>query len=156
MLTNRRTQLGTHLLVSANNDEAALTEQGFTVLELKKAADSLKISLDLYSNNSKNVATDVLLVYRDACIQRFEYCIELSWKISMKSLGLNTKAAKPAIREMARNDLISNPELWLAFIEARNNSSHAYDEDIAQKVFKQIELFFVEVTSLLQKLEKQS
>lgn len=133
-----------------------MTEQGFTVLELKKAVESLKISLDLYSQSPKSLPPEVLLVYRDACIQRFEYCIELSWKISMKLLGLNTKAAKPAIREMARNDLISNPELWLEFIEARNDSSHAYDEDIARKVFKQIELFFVEVTTLLEKLEKQS
>lgn len=132
-----------------------MTEQGFTVSELKKAVESLKISLDLYSQSPKNLPQAVVLVYRDACIQRFEYCIELSWKISMKILGLNTKAAKPAIREMARNDLIANPETWLDFIEARNDSSHAYDEDIAQKVFKQIELFFVEVTDLLHKLEKQ-
>jgi hypothetical protein len=39
---------------------------------------------------------------RDSCIQRFEFCIELSWKTSIKILGLQTRAPKPAIREMAK------------------------------------------------------
>ncbi len=38
------------------------------------------------------------------------------------------------VREMARNNLILNPELWMSFIEARNHSSHSYDEEVATKV----------------------
>ena len=122
--------------------------------ELKKAIDSLKTSLELYNNSLNETNDDARLAFRDACIQRFEYCIELSWKTSMKVLGSVTAAAKPAVREMARNNLITDAELWLKFIEARNNSSHSYDEEVAKKVFIEIELFFPEVNQLLNVLEK--
>ncbi|MBK7963799.1 MAG: nucleotidyltransferase substrate binding protein [Bdellovibrionales bacterium] len=91
---------------------------------------------------------------RDACIQRFEYSIELSWKVSMKILGSSTVAAKPAIREMARNSLISNSGLWLDFIESRNETSHAYDEDIATKVFLTVQKFIPEAEKLICSLEQ--
>lgn len=70
----------------------------------------------------------------------------------MKKLGSTCKFAKPAIREMARADLISSAEEWLDFIEARNSSSHSYDEEVAQKVFLQIRQFAIVVPSLEQKL----
>ena len=125
--------------------------------ELKKAVDSLKIALNLYHKTQKEQADDNLQkALRDSCIQRFEYSIELCWKTSMKILGNQTTAAKVAIREMARNDLVTNPEIWLSFIESRNETSHAYDEDIAQRVFKQIELFLPESIKLLKNLEKQN
>ena len=122
--------------------------------EFKKAIDSLKTSIELYNNSLNEPNEDARLAFRDACIQRFEYCIELSWKTSMKILGSMTSAAKPAIREMARNNLIADAEPWLKFIEARNNSSHSYDENVAKKVFIEIELFFPEANKLLATLEK--
>jgi hypothetical protein len=53
---------------------------------------------------------------------------------------------------MARGDLISSAETWLDFIEARNNSSHSYDEETAKIVYNQILLFRDEVKSLIKKL----
>lgn len=55
---------------------------------------------------------------------------------------------------MARANLIDSAELWLDFIEARNNSSHSYDEDVAQKVFVQIQKFSAEVKDLSSRLSK--
>ncbi len=92
-------------------------------------------------------------IIRDACIQRFEYCIELSWKVALKKLGSTTKFPKQAIREMARADLINSAEQWLDFIEARNESSHSYDEPTAIKVYAQILLFRTEVKKLSVKLQ---
>ena len=112
--------------------------------ELKKAIESLKVALTLYSKSQEENDELARLAFRDASIQRFEYCIELSWKTSMKILGSTAAAAKPAIREMARNNLISDAEVWLKFIEARNSSSHSYDNRIAEKVFTEIELFLPE------------
>ena len=120
--------------------------------ELQKALDTLHEAL----NFSKKVETDptIYKIARDACIQRFEYCIELSWKTSVKALGSQTKFAKPAIREMARADLIDSAEIWLDFIEARNNTSHSYDENVAKKVFYQIVKFHPESQELLKRLRK--
>lgn len=68
-------------------------------------------------------------------------------------MGSQIAAAKPAIREMARNDLIADAEQWLRFIEARNNTSHSYDQDVAKKVFEEIEHFLPACKSLISKLE---
>jgi nucleotidyltransferase substrate binding protein (TIGR01987 family) len=126
---------------------------GISVEELSKASNSLLQSFELMSqSNLQDIA--IQLALRDACIQRFEYCIELAWKTSMKVLGSQTQAAKPAIREMARNNLITNPELWLSFIDSRNETSHAYDEDIAKKVFLNIQNFIPEVQKLIKKLQR--
>jgi nucleotidyltransferase substrate binding protein (TIGR01987 family) len=122
--------------------------------ELSKAIQSLQTALELYDQSSSD--PEIKKAFRDACIQRFEYCIELAWKTSMKTLGSTTMAAKPAIREMARNNLINEPELWLSFIEARNNTSHSYDEDIAINVFEHIQRFQPEVKLLLERLKKAS
>lgn len=122
-----------------------------SVEELEKAFETLNVALDFAEKCREN--EEQFKITRDACIQRFEYCIELSWKVSMKKLGSQTKFAKPAVREMARADLIDSAEIWLDFIEARNNSSHSYDEDVAQKVFSEILKFRIESQELLKRLK---
>lgn len=123
-----------------------------SVEELEKAVATLVEALDFADAAKHNLSQ--FKIARDACIQRFEYCIELSWKVSMKRLGSQVKFAKPAIREMARGDLIDSAETWLEFIEARNSSSHSYDEDTAKKVFGEILKFRPQVQELLVRLGK--
>jgi nucleotidyltransferase substrate binding protein (TIGR01987 family) len=126
---------------------------GISKEELKKANESLLESFLLMSESHlQDLAVQKAL--RDACLQRFEYCVELAWKTSMKTLGSQTQAAKPAVREMARSNLINNPELWLTFIDSRNETSHAYDEDIAKKVFINIQKFIPEIQILINNLQK--
>ena len=124
----------------------------FTISELEKAAgtllEALKFSEQVKANESQ------FKIARDACIKRFEYCIELAWKVSLKKLGSQTRFPKPAVRDMARADLIDSAEEWLDFIEARNNTSHSYDEEIARKVFVQIQKFSVKVQVLIANLKK--
>ena len=120
--------------------------------ELVKALKALQEALEF----SKQTKSDEIKfkIARDAFIQRFEYCIELSWKVSVKKVGSQTKFPKQAIREMARADLIHSAEEWLDFIEARNNSSHSYDEETAAKVFQHIVLFSVKADDLVKKLSQ--
>ncbi len=123
-----------------------------SVEELAKAIQTLDVALN-FADQSKNNEI-AFKIARDACIQRFEYCIELSWKVAMKKIGSQTKFPKQAMREMARADLVESAEVWLDFVEARNNSSHSYDENIARKVFEQIQKFDVEGKKLLAELKK--
>lgn len=120
--------------------------------EFEKALSTLIEALDFADHVKNNLSQ--FKIARDACIQRFEYCIELAWKTSMKALGSQVKFAKPAVREMARADLIDSAEVWLDFIEARNNSSHSYDEDVARNVYSQILAFRPEAEQLLSRLQK--
>ncbi len=70
----------------------------------------------------------------------------------MKVLGLGVTSPKLALREMLKSNLISNIEQWFDFIDARNKSSHAYDENIAAEVFSCIGGFIAAARDLLSKI----
>lgn len=124
-----------------------------SVLEYEKALRSLEEAIDF----SKKVAANEVQfkIARDACIQRFEFCVELGWKTSAKILGSSSTTAKPVVREMAQNGLIDDPAIWFDFIEARNKSSHTYDEAAAVEVFEAAKKFLSEGQGLLRSLQKK-
>ena len=125
-----------------------------SINELTKAVETLEKGI-VFSQRVQN-DSEQFLIARDACIQRFEYCIEVAWKVAMKKLGSQTKFAKPAIREMARADLIASAEEWLTFIDARNESSHSYDEKVAQRVYSTILKFLAQAKVLITNLNSMS
>ena len=72
----------------------------------------------------------------------------------MKVLGLSVLAPNPAIRDMARNKLIDNPQLWFDFLTARNKTSHSYDEEVAKIVYAEVEKIIPELEQLILRLKK--
>lgn len=78
----------------------------------------------------------------DATIQRFEFVIELSWKLMKEYLesenlvGFNTP--KMVIKEIYRIGLINNGEIWLDMLNDRNLTLHTYDEDTAKHIYTNI------------------
>jgi nucleotidyltransferase substrate binding protein (TIGR01987 family) len=121
-----------------------------SLLALEKTIDSLDEVMALHGSSLPG--SPERRAFRDAAIQRYEYCLELSWKTAMKVMGSNTVAAKPAVREMARYGLVRDSNLWLAFVDARNETSHSYDENVADRVFKSASSFMPEGRLLLEKL----
>lgn len=115
---------------------------------LKKAIKSLGKALA----QPKNEFT------RDACIQRFEYSFELTWKFLKRYLtektGFTEFNIKNIFREAARQNLINNPESWFKYLEARNLTFHTYDEDTAEETYDEAKLFYEEAILLLPQLEK--
>ena len=120
-----------------------------SLAEFSKALAALKEAMN-FASQSQGVAFDIV---RDACIQRFEFCIELSWKSSAKALGSSSTTAKPVIREMAQNGLIDEIKTWFGYIDARNKSSHTYDKKIAAEVYAVIDGFIVDAEALLERLK---
>ncbi len=92
-------------------------------------------------------------IVRDASIQRFGFCVELSWKTAKRVMGSNSSAPRELLREMAAQGLISDPESWFEFLEARNLSSHTYHEPLAERVYAVAKKFLPEGKNLLQKLK---
>ena len=98
---------------------------------------------------------------RDACIQRFEYCFELSWKMLKRQieteLGNTTEvdgySKRTLFRVAAERGLISSPEPWFVYLVQRNKTSHAYDARVAAEVAAVLEEFMLEGRSLLTRLE---
>jgi nucleotidyltransferase substrate binding protein (TIGR01987 family) len=96
---------------------------------------------------------------RDGAIQRFEYTFELSWKVAKRVLGehgIEALTPKNVIRELANKGWIDNPELWMAFLRARNQTSHTYQDLTADEVFKTIQAFPTECTKLINKLKLET
>jgi len=69
---------------------------------------------------------------RDACIQRFEYSFELSWKMLKRQLReelanlaeLDIWSYKQMIRVAGERQLIADVEAWFDYREKRNLTSH--------------------------------
>ena len=56
---------------------------------------------------------------RDSVIQRFEFCVELSWKTARRIMGTATTAPREVVREMGQNSYIDDVPGWLKAIEMR-------------------------------------
>lgn len=113
-------------------------------MELQKAEKSLREVLAMpYSD-----------VVRDAAIQRFEFCIELAWKMLKKKMGSSSVAPKAIVREGAQQGLIADPSEWIRYIDARNLTSHTYNEETARNVFETVQRFLPDLEKLRKKLEE--
>lgn len=83
--------------------------------------------------------TDNLL--KEGLIQRFEYVQELAWKV-MKDYEeyqgyTDVQGSRDAIRKALQIGIIED-SAWMNTIFSRNLTSHCYDEDEFNTVFKQI------------------
>ncbi len=114
-----------------------------SILELENALKSLDIALGAPKND----------LNRDATIQRFEFCVELSWKTAKKVMATANSVPKTVIRDMAQQSLIADVEKWFSYIEARNLSSYTYKEDLAEKVYAVARQFLPDGFALLEKLK---
>ena len=98
---------------------------------------------------------------RDACIQRFEYCFELSWKLLKRQIeaeiGNTTEvdgySKRTLFRVAAERGLIVSPEPWFVYLVQRNKTSHAYDARVALEVADVLEAFALDAGLVLATLE---
>ncbi len=98
---------------------------------------------------------------RDGVIQRFEFTFELSWKTIKRYLKEEggrpdlQVGPKPIIREAGKAGLIDDVKKWFNFLEARNKSTHVYDEEEANIIYKTALEFPNHVKTLIKNLEKK-
>ena len=80
---------------------------------------------------------------RDGAIQRFEFCAELAWKATqdyMQAQGyLDVHSPKAVMRKAFSEHIIADEDGWLSLLNARNQTSHLYDDDVASAVYQAIE-----------------
>ena len=125
-----------------------MNPQDNQLIELKRVIASLKEALSLPKND----------IVRDSVIQRFEFTVELSWKVLQRFLrdsGLTeTLTPKNTFREAAKFGITEDVESWLNFIDSRNVSSHTYKEDLAERVYAVAQLLPPYAEKLVTRLEK--
>jgi nucleotidyltransferase substrate binding protein (TIGR01987 family) len=95
----------------------------------------LKEAIDLYQQQENTVLLD-------GTIQRFEFCVELGWKLLKEYLEYEKlgefNSPRSTIKECFSIGLIENAEQWLDMLDDRNLTSHTYDEEIAKEIYRNI------------------
>lgn len=101
------------------------------------------------------------LLIRDACIKRFEYSYELSHKLLRRYLeatepaGVNDLSFPRLVRLGYERALLAESwDVWEGFRDARNTTSHAYNEDKAREVFLKIPAFAKAAQHLAAQIER--
>ena len=99
---------------------------------------------------------------RDGCIQRFEYSHELSHKMLRRYLeatepGGVSELSFPKLIRLGydRGLLTESWDVWSDFRDARNGTSHAYDEDKAREVAAKIPAFAKAAQFMAAQIEAQ-
>jgi len=80
-------------------------------------------------------------------IQRFEFTHELAWNVLKDYFeyqgNTNITGSRDATREAFNKGLISDGEGWMEMIKSRNQSSHTYNEEVADEIMNKIlEVYF--------------
>lgn len=116
--------------------------------ELKKALNRLKEALAVQKSD----------IVRDSVIQRFEFTVELSWKMLQRYLRssgvVDPLTPKNVFREGAKLGIVKDPEAWIRFVNARNLSSHTYNESLAEEVYASALLLPPYAEELVQAIEQ--
>ncbi|MFO8071833.1 MAG: HI0074 family nucleotidyltransferase substrate-binding subunit [Polyangia bacterium] len=133
---------------------------------LRRAVDTLSRALDTERSFADAAAKDKGLseTLRAGVIQSFEVAYEQCWKMIQRWLRANRtpeaadnpRTRKELFRSAAREGLVRDPVEWFRFGEARNVTSHIYDEDKAAEVHGVAAEFAAEARFLLEQLEARN
>jgi len=109
-----------------------MTKQEAQLAQFKKALSRLNEALAAPKSD----------IVRDSAIQRFEFTIDMAWKLVKTCLeekyGIVCQAPKECFREAYKQKLLAYDEFWLELIDMRNQTSHTYKEEIARSVFERL------------------
>jgi len=128
---------------------------------IKSLEKSLLVAAKKESDNNRDA--DEFEVIVAGVIQNFEFTYELCWKFMKRWIEENIGAAyvdgvtrKELFRQAAEQKLIENTEKWFEFHTARNRTSHVYDEEVAEYVYKTAALFLPEAKKFLKNIEQRN
>ena len=130
--------------------------------KLRRAIDTLETALRCSQlPHLADMDENLPNVMRAAVIQHFEFTFELSWKMLERLLSekLGSSAVKhltnkALFRVAAERLLIDEPKRWFTYLDARNKTSHTYNESVAEDVCEKIPAFLDDAKKLLTALEQ--
>jgi nucleotidyltransferase substrate binding protein (TIGR01987 family) len=119
---------------------------------------TLRESLDLLETT--NILDKSYLAICDSVIQRFEYSIDTFWKFiklylsAIVKMNIEANSPKAIIREALDAKIIDSNEFQsiIRAITRRNESSHAYNKDLARDIVEEIPLYYETLHTILNRL----
>lgn len=92
-------------------------------------------------------------IYTMALIQAYEIVFELAWKTMKDYLefnGIITDTPRETIKEAFSKNIISDGQIWIEMMEARNKTSHTYREEYAKSMCDDIlNIYSKQINNLL-------
>ena len=99
---------------------------------------------------------------REGVVQRFEYTVELAWKVlkdylEFSGVQLVSVTPKSVVKAAFSARLLSDGQLWIDMLDHRNLLSHKYDQTLLGKGLAEIEARYLPALNALQQyLEAQA
>ena len=126
---------------------------------LRKSVDALGRSVDVA--DSESLDGDIFEAVKAGVVQNFEVAYEQCWKFIQRWLRDNQspdeadfpRTRKDLFRAAVRYGLIPDPLPWFSYGDARNLTSHTYNEQQAAEVYESAKQFVVDARMLLDRLE---
>jgi len=79
---------------------------------------------------------------RQGIIQAFEYTHELAWKVMQDFFvyqgNTEIRGSRDATRQAFSAELITDGDNWMEMIKNRNLTSHTYNEEISEEIYRNI------------------
>jgi len=134
---------------------------GLDLSSLKKGVMSLERALNVAApDRLEKMSADQQEVIKAGVIQNFEFAYELCWRFMKRWLETNLSpmiadgvTRRELFRLAAESRLIEDVERWMIYHDARNQTAHIYDPQIAQEVYETARGFVKDAAGLLQVLE---
>lgn len=116
------------------------------------------VQLSKSTTKSSQDEEDELITHRDAVIKRFEFCYELTWKffklLLNKNFSIDVASPRKVFQECYQQAVFTREEteLLLEMIDARNETTHVYDESVAEDISKKVVDYYAFLAQIVKKV----
>ena len=130
---------------------------------LSKSIAVLQRSLEGAEAHNDTPDGDLKDTLRSGVIQNFEVAYEQCWKMMKRWLEMNISSTtadgvtrRELFRLVAENRMLDDVEQWMRYHEARNQTSHIYEPEVAENVYAVTHDFACDSLRFLQALEARN
>ena len=129
-------------------------------LDISILKQNIELLKDCASDYNKVEDLSMKAYIADACVKRFEYTVETSWKLMKKYLKLvygktdKELTMNTIFRLMEGYGFIKSWEDWRNYYERRNDTSHEYNANKAHRLLLQADKLTADCEFLYQQLKQ--
>ena len=131
---------------------------------LQSATAQLEKFINLYNSGLAHKDPDIRDAFRAAVVKTFEFTYELAVKMIRRQLArivanpgeLRKIEFADLMRDAADAGIIRDAPAYIAYREARNKTSHAYNASSAEETVAIVNDFLNDMRFLLEELEKRN
>lgn len=122
---------------------------------LEMALNRLEEGLEIFKKYSQ--ADYLYSTCRDSVIQRFEFSFDLFWKCLKdyleKQYGISVASPRGVFRQVFEQELVDEKEYELleSMIAERNDTSHRYDQAMAEEIVQHVQAYHLLMANVFDK-----